>query len=477
MKQSVAIPTEVHRRASGHLLRSDGQEDLCFALWNPSRGSIRETSCINELILPQEGERRVHGNVSFYPQYLERALSVARAKKTGLALMHSHHAPGWQDMSPDDVKAEANLAPTVFAATGLPFLGMTLGNDESWSARTWVRIRERTYNRAWSESVRVVGDRLTVTFDQLQRPIPGFNEELTRTVSAWGDQAQANLMRLRVGVVGVGSVGAIVAEALARMGVAHLRLFDFDRVERVNLDRLLHATRKDAERRRLKVEVAAERLRESATAEEFHVDALSHSVVEESGFRAALDCDVLFSCVDRPWPRFVLNAIAYSHLIPVIDGGLSLARGPHGDGLKRATWRAHVVGPTRRCLECLGQYDPGQVSLEASGQLDDPSYIEGLSQDHALRQNQNVFGFSLSVAALEVEQFMRIVIPHPGHANIGAITSHFVPGRIEREHTDCKNGCPFNAAIAKADRSLFSEITGRHLAAEISRSYGEYSSL
>ena len=72
---------------------------------------------------------------------------------------------------------------------------------------------------------------------------------------------------------------------------------------------------------------------------------------------------------------------------------------------------------------------------------------------------------------------MRIVIPHPGHANIGAITSHFVPGRIEREHTDCKNGCPFNAAIAKADRSLFSEITGRHLAAEISRSYGEYSSL
>jgi hypothetical protein len=293
--------------------------------------------------------------------------------------------------------------------------------------------------------------------------------ELARTVSAWGAPAQANLMRLRVGVIGAGSVGAIVAEALARMGIGHIRLLDFDIIEGVNLDRLLHATAADARAQRLKVQVLAKHLRLSATARPFRVDALDLSVVEEAGYQAALDCDVLFSCVDRPWPRFVLNLIAHAHLIPVVDGGLLLTPQLQERGLKRATWRSHVAAPTRRCLECLGQYDPSHVSLERSGQLDLPSYIEGLPKDHALRRNENVFGFSLSVAAQEIEQFVRMTVPHPGHANIGAQTSHFVRGVIDNDLRGCDPGCPFCAFVAKGDRTGLTDITGYHHAAENTR--------
>lgn len=466
MKFSAALSSPLHADAVRHLVRPDGQEDVCFALWNPSRGMERQTACLQSLVLPQAGDREVHGNVSFNPEYFARAVSIARQKKCGLALVHSHPGPGWQGMSFDDIKTEETHAPPVFGATQLPLVGLTVGTDGAWSARFWLRTGKRTYQRQWCETVRVVGDRLRVTFDREQRPAPQRWDVLTRTYSAWGECAQADLMRLRVGVVGTGSVGSIIAEALARMGVAHVRLLDFDIVERVNLDRLLHATRADALLQRFKVDVLARRLRKSATAEPFLVDALRLSVVEEAGYRAALDCDVLFSCVDRPWPRFVLNLIAYAHLIPVVDGGLKLTPMAGGLGLKRATWRAHVVAPTRRCLECLGQYDPGYVAVERSGLLDQPTYIEGLPADHELRSSENVFASSLSVAAMEMEHFLRMVVPHPGRPNIGAQINHFVRGVIDNDERPCDPGCPFCEMVAQGDRTEVTGFTGHHHAAE-----------
>jgi molybdopterin-synthase adenylyltransferase len=465
---SAALSSATNEALRDHLVREDGQEDLCFALWRPSTGSERTSALVSQPILPLPGERNVHGNVSFEGQYLVRAAGLAAEASAGLALLHTHPGGrGWQGMSADDVHAEQTNAPRVRALTGLPLLGLTLaGRDGGWSARLWEKVAPREYERRDCENVRVVGSELRLTFHPQLRPPPAFREELTRTISAWGEDAQANLARLRVGVVGLGSVGSIVAESLARMGIAHIRLLDFDAIETLNLDRVLNA--RASQVGAAKVIAAAEALRSSATAASPRIDALEWSVVEPEGFAAALDCDVLFSCVDRPWPRAVLNLIAYAHLIPVVDGGIVVSRTRRGR-MRGADWRAHIAAPGRRCLECLGQYDPASVALEREGRLDDPSYIEHLSDDDPLRRNENVFVFSVGCAGLELSQFVSMVIAPGRIADVGAQMYHLSNGELDNDYRICEAGCLYSEQlVANGDRTG-TVVTSRHEVAEQAR--------
>jgi hypothetical protein len=111
-----------------------------------------------------------------------------------------------------------------------------LGSDGSWSGRLWKKAGRKTYERSWCETTRVVGDVLKVTYNDSLLPPPKPRSTLSTTISAWGAQAQANLARLHIGVAGLGGAGSIVAESLARMGIQHISLIDFDSVEEVNLD-------------------------------------------------------------------------------------------------------------------------------------------------------------------------------------------------------------------------------------------------
>lgn len=471
MTHSVAMAGATHRILRQHLLRDDGQEDLAFALWRPGGGASRFTALLSEVLLPRPGDRSVHGNARFGPRFLERAFDEALSTGAGIAFLHAHPGGrGWQGMSGDDVAAESGIAAQVLSVTRLPLVGLTMAGDGRLSARFWPRVSPRHFERASCESVRVVGDQLHVTYDPDLRPIPPVRRGLERTVSAWGEGAQADLARLRVGVVGAGNVGEIAAEALARTGVEQIRLIDFDSVKTVNLDRLLHADERDVALARSKVEALARRLRRSARAKEPRIEPLEFSVVEPEGYRAALDCDVLFSCVDRPWPRAVLNFIAYAHLIPVVDGGI-LVRTKADRSMRGADWKAHIAAPGRRCLECLGQYDPGLVQAEREGYFDDPAYIAGLPRDHPARRNENVFAFGLADASLEVLQLLSMVVAPSGVADTGAQSYHFSTGSLDIEERACEPTCPYDSAplLAAGDTTSL-VVTGRHEAASRERS-------
>ena len=472
MNYSVAIAepldTALQDNLLQHLRQGRKQEDLCFGLWRPSQGSERMTALLCEMIPPRDGERILRGNVSFTAAYIERAVSCARAANAGVALLHSHVGPGWQDVSGDDVEAERGRAALVLAGTGLPLVGLTLGTDGTWSARFWPRTAPKTYQLEWCSTVRVVGKRLRVSFHPRLRPPPRYRDELRRTASVWGDVSQAHLTRAHVGIVGLGSVGRLVAEALARMGVEEVTFIDFDRVERHNLDRLLGAFLPDADQHRLKVEVAREGYLHAANAASPKVRALPASVAEPVGYRAALDCDVLFSCVDRPWGRRVLNHLTYAHLIPVIDGGILVRM--KGGVFRGVEWSLRTAGPGRACLSCAGAYDPSAVDLERRGVLDDPTYIQGLDSDHPLRRNENIFPFSMSLAAHEVLHFIALLTGLRNLPDLGEQRYHYNLREMKVEDLACRDYCEFPKLVATGD-SVYAEaaITGVHQAAERAR--------
>lgn len=449
-----------------HLLRLDGQEDLTFALWNPSKGDRRVSALLYDAVPPGPGDREVHGNVSFQAHYFERALELAAAAGSGVAFLHSHPGPGWQDMSADDVRAERRMAGAAAVYTGLPLVGLTVGTDAIWSARMWLPGPQREHELRWCESVRVLGQRLRVDFANRLRPPPVYRNTFRRTRNVWGEEAHHALARLRVGIVGLGSVGMSVAEQLARSGFERLTLIDFDEVQEHNLDRLQGSdTRCDVGR--LKVVLGRDLVDRSSTADRVEVTDLPFSVVEEPGYRAALDCDVLFSCVDRPRARQILNHVAYAHLIPVIDGGIAV-RFNEVERFKGAEWQAQTVGPGRACLECLEAFTGEDADTERQGKLDDPSYLRGLPKDHRLKRNENVYPFSMHLAATEVLQLIALAGGLPNLVDVGVQRVHLVAGILESDSTRrCVQGCDADILVASGDRAFL--LTGQDHAADAAR--------
>jgi molybdopterin/thiamine biosynthesis adenylyltransferase len=269
-----------------------------------------------------------------------------------------------------------------------------------------------------------------------------------RTISAWGNKTQADIARLRLLVIGVGSVGLDVAVRLAASGARHVGVMDFDVVREHNLDRMIGSTQSDAVIQQLKIEVARREMERAATASSHRFLTFNQDITTNEGQATALDYDIVISCVDRPYPRAVLNQMAYSDLIPVIDGGIGID--VFSDGAMRgATIRTHTLTPERPCLVCSAQIEMSEVTLDKEGLLDDPSYIAEAGR--AKPANQNVALLSVGVTAGLLSQLVTLVAK-PGGRGVSA-PLRYVLTTQSLEHLDMESRphCPFEAATGRGD--------------------------
>jgi hypothetical protein len=461
---SVAMTATTEKALLSQLVRSDGQEDVCLATYRPSTGMTRVSALITAAIPPESGDRFVHGNATITAAYILRGAEMAQSNESGLVLLHSHPgAETWQFMSEPDRDTESSYANLVRGMTGLPLVGMTLAtSNHTWSARHWNIGVGKQVDCTHSTNVRVIGDRLAVSWNGVLHPAPQPTQRQLRTVSAWGEECQSDLVRRRVLLVGAGSVGLDVVVRLAASGLCHITVMDFDVVQYHNLDRLIGAKPRDARLMRPKTFVAQREATGAVTAEKARVEVSDLSICEPEGLQLALDHDLIFSCVDRPWPRAVLNSLAYSDFIPVIDGGIGIDTFADGR-MRNATWRSHVIRPMRPCMSCNRQLDLGQVIPDRQSLLNDPEYIAGSGRSD-VPTNQNVAPLSVSVAASLLAQYISFSVAPAGLGDPGplryALSSHF----FERLDYVTRPHCSVELGEGEGDQRAV--LTGRHEQAE-----------
>lgn len=124
-------------------------------------------------------------------------------------------------------------------------------------------------------------------------------------------------------VVGCGSLGNELLKDLVLLGVQHLTLVDFDRIESSNLSRTILYTPADVGR--YKVEVARERLLQLNPS--LDVQTLCADIIHDVGLGIIRSMDVIVSCVDSRWARFMINRHCMRMNRIWVDGGITQSEG------------------------------------------------------------------------------------------------------------------------------------------------------
>jgi len=140
-----------------------------------------------------------------------------------------------------------------------------------------------------------------------------------RNCMALSQEECASLASKRITVVGCGGLGGAAIEALARIGVGHLRLIDGDVFEQSNLNRQLLCT-EDAIGRE-KALVGAERVHSINS--EVNVEPIVAYLSEENVADLVRDSDCVIDCLDNFEARFWLAHACQTLGLPLAYGAIA----------------------------------------------------------------------------------------------------------------------------------------------------------
>jgi len=150
-------------------------------------------------------------------------------------------------------------------------------------------------------------------------------------------------------VAGLGALGSVSADLLARSGVGHLRVVDRDVVERVNLQRQTLYSEDDLDRP--KADSAAARL--GRVNPDIEVEPVAKDIHAGTVSEVLRDADLIVDGTDNLETRFLLNEAALDARIPFVYGGAIATYG----------MVFSIRSPDTACFRCFNPNLPPPGSL------------------------------------------------------------------------------------------------------------------
>ncbi len=161
-----------------------------------------------------------------------------------------------------------------------------------------------------------------------------------------GEKGQRKLLDGCVTLCGCGALGTVLANALVRAGVGHVRIVDRDFIETHNLQRQILFDENNVAANLPKAEAAARKLRmvnSSVTIEPVVTD-IDRTNIEE----LCKDADVILDGTDNFEVRYLINDVAVKHAKPWVYGG---SIGSHGQTMT-------ILPGQTPCLRCVFEAAP-----------------------------------------------------------------------------------------------------------------------
>ena len=310
MTGSLTLTESQHAELRGFLFPGDGLESAAIMICR-FVGSARERMIVRAVLNVPDAScsERIRNYISWPGKSIEDAIDQAEADGDAIILIHSHPG-GFYGFSKTDNASDRITIPSLFAAIetdGYYHGSAIMTPNGAIKVRLYLQTSEsRDVDRVWC-----VGQNIVDLTKNGQAPALPFGHQMTDALAG-----------CTACVIGVSGTGSLVAELLARKGVGHVILVDFDVVKHKNLNRIVNSTVSDAEERRLKTLMMAEAIRRYAPATK--VTVISAGLDTRDAVIAASAADILFSCVDGMTGRSIAELICRRCLIPLIDLGVTI---------------------------------------------------------------------------------------------------------------------------------------------------------
>lgn len=318
MTQSLSLTESQHSQLQDMLFPGDGLESAAILVCRYT-GPDRERLIINAILdVPDRScATRETDFISWPGASIEEAIDLAEHHDDAIILIHSHPG-GWLQFSKVDDASDRATMPGLFAAIDVD--GFYHGSGiMTPDGAIRARVYEQTGKVKELSLIWRVGHNITDVRAIAEDTAMPFGSQMT---DSFGHQTAC--------VIGVSGTGSLVAETLARKGIGHLILIDFDTVEHKNLNRIVNSTVADADANRSKTQMMAEAIKRFAP--NTKVTIIDTSIGERDAVIAASSADVLFSCVDSMAGRSIVELISRFCLIPLIDLGVTIPTRRDGEG-------------------------------------------------------------------------------------------------------------------------------------------------